>query len=254
MSKNSSQTNLNAFNSSIKKNSHADRGSVFNSIARDVLTQSTADLQNFEREESKNGLANQKLTIRQSYNDQQVQPSYREYVQAQNKNSDDRLNFDEFLSEYEQKKKAERERSPGEHRSKYFNDVFNSKLSIGAKNEPMSGRIIREIEPKTQRTHYEGNHRYTNVLQGEYNAKPELNGTVAHLKFIAHSYIPDIPQSFKKTIDEKEIYKPTNRYKHWTPNIRNLDSTYEVKDVGVSSSNPSMRMQFGGKKLYEVHR
>ena len=73
-------------------------------------------------------------------------------------------------------------------------------------------------------------------------------------------YIPDIPQDFKKTLGDEDIIKPKNRFKYWKPVVRNLDSTYEVKDVKVGPTphlteshdlvNPNRRAGKGGKKLF----
>lgn len=226
LSKHLSQTNLNALSSSIKEDKTRSRGHIFNSIAKDVIGQSTPDLSNYEpREEFK------------SNNGQQT---------ARNQ----RLNFDEYLAEYEKAKQNGRNKSPSEHRSKYFNDVFSSSINFSNKNQgmttPFVEKIMKEI-PRHERTHYEHDgQQHLNVFQQD-------NG-------LRDQYIPDIPAEFKKTIDEKDLTKPKNRFKNWQPIMRNLESTYDVKDVNLRSYNysppeqevidPSRRVQMGGKKLF----
>jgi hypothetical protein len=43
-------------------------------------------------------------------------------------------------------------------------------------------------------------------------------------------YIPDIPMNFNKNLNDVDIIKPKNRFKNWKPVMRNLQSTYEVRD------------------------
>lgn len=55
------------------------------------------------------------------------------------------------------------------------------------------------------------------------------------------------------------LLNQNNRFRNWQPNVRNLDSTYEVKDINFTSSvpsqydnivDPSRRIGMGGKKLF----
>jgi hypothetical protein len=234
--KNGSQTNLTVLNGSIKQNN--DRGKIFNSIGKDLVKKSNSDLHAYAKESREssgfNGEENKFINDRNGHSPSRVK----------NLRSD-KMRFDEFLSEYEKIKHAERNRSPGEHRSKYFNDVFNSNLSIGNKNDtPRVSKIIKQIDSYTQRAHFENNKGLTNVLEGESGFRP--------------TYIPEISETLShKTLNSEEIYKPKNRYKHWTPSMRNLESTYEVKDVSLSNQmqgvpliDPTRRVQIGGKKLF----
>lgn len=236
LARSGSQTNLNILNNSLKQNN--DRGKIFNSIGKDVIKKSTSDLHAYvedSREKATyNGEENKFINDRNGYS-----PSRAKNLRTE------KMRFDEFLSEYEMKKHFERNRSPGEHRSKYFNDVFNSNLSIGNNNPPSHGpKIISQLTPHTQRAHFNNNKGLTNVLEGESSFKP--------------TYIPEIPETLAhKTLNSEEIYKPKNRYKNWTPSMRNLESTYEVKDVRLSSEftdgpliDPTRRVQIGGKKLF----
>jgi hypothetical protein len=170
---------------------------------------------------------------------------------VQNTARPQRLNFDEYLAEYEQAKKAERNKSPGEHRSKYFNDVFSSSVNLGVngKNQsPKMQKVIQELEHRSQRAHFNSDRNSSPILQEETSYRAQ--------------YVPNIPAEFKKSLDEKDLVKPKGRFKHWEPVMRNLESTYDVKDVPLKSDyykkqddsyiDPSRRVQpgGGGKKLF----
>ena len=73
-------------------------------------------------------------------------------------------------------------------------------------------------------------------------------------------YIPDIPYEFKTTLNDENIIKPKNRFKNWKPQMRDLDSTFDVKGVKIPTGNyyseaddlvnPTRRIGMGGRKLF----
>lgn len=224
-----SQTNLNALNANPRNDEHRRSSTFLSTIGNNVIGKATPD-------------------VAPSYESREESKHYSGTLTARNSNN---LNFNEYLAEYEKIKMAERNKSPAEHRSKYFNDVFNSKLNLGSKPDvkesPYVHRIMKEIQSKGEKAHYTPNReRELNIFKSDSSYQPQ--------------YIPQIPQQFSRTLEEKDILKPKNRYRNWEPIMRNLESSYEVKDIKLSPSlaikdeddliNPSRRVQIGGKKLF----
>ena len=181
-----SQTNLSVLNSSNKMSS---RGNIFNNAGRDLITQSTTDLTKLKDKEPLN--------------------------------SSKRMNFDEYLVEYDRIKKAKREKSPGEHRSKYFNDVFSSNVNFSTS---------KNIVPK-----------YTNntspyAVPGQYKSEqtPLVQNTESEK--IRDTYVPDIPKEFRQHVNQKDLFKPKGRFKNWRPVVRDLESSYDVKGIDFSEA------------------
>ena len=112
MSKHASQSNFYALGSSMKVDDKTkSRGNIFNSIGKDVIGAAPLEVPNYQpREETKiySGLQTSR---------------------------NDKLSFDEYLTHFEKAKQTEGKRSPIESRSKYFNDVFASKVNLGSKND-----------------------------------------------------------------------------------------------------------------------
>lgn len=192
--KSSSQANLNVLSSSSKMSSS--RGTVFNSAARDMITQSTSDL----------------MKYKESMDIDPVPVTYRETK---------KLNFDEYLAQFERDKVAERNKSPAEHRSKYFNDVFNSSVNLGNQNKKETknvNKIIMEIEARANENSENKRYSYpTPMSQFQQQQMKE-------------SYIPTITNSYAKRVEQDELFKPKNRYKHWKPIMRDLEPSYDVHD------------------------
>jgi hypothetical protein len=198
LSKNSSQTNLNVLNSSNKMSS---RGNVFNNVGRDLITQSTTDLSKFKDNDL--------------YEPQQ-QNSFR---------NSKKLEFDEYLVEYERMKANERNKSPAEHRSKYYNDVFSSNVNMGNK---------KDVAPRVQKIMMEINNKSNNE---PLTARP-MHYSTPMTKFqqnqIKDTYIPNIHKDFKPQVDGKELVKPKGRFKHWKPVMRDLEGSYQLEEPTFS--------------------
>ena len=194
MVKSTSQTNLSALNASQKFSS---RGNVFNTAGRDLITQSTSDLSKLKD------------------NDMYEPPTQESQFQDSKK-----MNFDEYLIEYERIKAAERNKSPAEHRSKYYNDVFSSSVNLGNKKDTnaRAAKIMMEVEQKFDKE--------------PLTARPICHPTPMtkfQQQMIKDDYVPSIPAEFKKQPEKKELVKPKGRFRDWRPEMRDLESSYQVE-------------------------
>ena len=189
--KSGSQTNLNALSSVQKSNSQSSRGSIFNTIGKGVLAQSTQDLAAMRKQ-------NNEVNYNQDYSTQRQEETRKEiYNPVRNSPLDMKIQkgdfanpllttrnerhmkFDEYLSQYEQAKRSERNKSPGESRSKYFNDVFKSNVNLGSTGKGVPShikKIMMEIDSK-----------------GAYVPKAE-HGTPFKSEH-SYGYIPEFPNN-----------------------------------------------------------
>lgn len=165
------------------------------------------------------------------------------------------MDFDEYLSEYEKAKAANKIKSPDEHRAKYYNDVFSSSLNFGTQKQgsPQVQRLVEEIESKSGKGGYNQNRNHSTL-----NLKHHTPTPTQRYERPMDRYVPDISQEFKAAA--VDVVKPKGRFRNWEPTMRNLESTYDVKDVklkydGVNVSTENVvsqpkRINKGGKKLY----
>eukprot|EP00345_Euplotes_harpa_P006655 CAMPEP_0168318534 /NCGR_PEP_ID=MMETSP0213-20121227/535_1 /TAXON_ID=151035 /ORGANISM="Euplotes harpa, Strain FSP1.4" /LENGTH=175 /DNA_ID=CAMNT_0008319617 /DNA_START=821 /DNA_END=1348 /DNA_ORIENTATION=+ len=158
------------------------------------------------------------------------------------------MDFDEYFTEFQHAKRQDNNKSPGEHRSKYFNDVFTSSINLGSTGKqlpPNIKKVMMEI----------------NSEQRGGRLPMGSQGTPVKSEYSYRSYLPDyMPHSLSIAVDEKDLVKPKGRFKNWQPAMRNLESTYDVKDVKIRSDrivtkptepiDPTRRVQLGGKKLF----
>jgi hypothetical protein len=254
--KSGSQTNLNALNSVSKSNSQSSRGSIFNTIGKGVLAQSTPDLTNLLRQSHDTNQSQDYYAQRQeeakkeTYNpikspqlDIRIQKG--DFANPLLTTRNERhMKFDEYLSQYEQERLKDRNKSPGESRSKYFNDVFKSSVNLGASGKGTSPHVKKIMMEVDSRSGY----------------IPKAEHGTPYKSERSYGYIPDMPVNIPIAIDEKELVKPKGRFNNWKPKMRNLESTFEVKDVKIRSDNPltnttelidpTRRVQLGGRKLF----
>ena len=254
--KSGTQTNLNVLSSISKSNSQSSRGSIFNTIGKGVLAQSTPDLTSLLRQNSDPNLNQdylpqiQEEVKKETYNpikspqlDIKIQKG--DFANPLLTTRNERhMKFDEYLSQYEQSRLKERNKSPGESRSKYLNDVFKSNVNLGATGKGVSPHVKKIMMEVDSRSGYAPKAEHGTPFKSEHS----------------YGYIPDLPNNIPIAIDERDLVKPKGRFNNWKPKMRNLESTFEVKDVKIRSDNPlvdssdlidpTRRVQFGGRKLF----
>jgi hypothetical protein len=81
-----------------------------------------------------------------------------------------KMNFDEYLIEYERFKNIEQKKVPAEHRSKYMNDVFSSSLNLGAGNAQDSSHKIHKVVDQMMtkgKSHFSPSTHLTSSMSGK---------------------------------------------------------------------------------------
>lgn len=81
-----------------------------------------------------------------------------------------KMNFDEYLVEYERFKNMEQKKVPAEHRSKYMNDVFSSSLNLGAGNSQTGSHQIHKVVDQMLtkgKSHYTPSTHLTSSMSGK---------------------------------------------------------------------------------------